>query len=311
MIQAKGLTKKFDEFYAVRNVDLEVAEGRVLVLLGPNGAGKTTTIRMLSSVLRPTSGSAIVAGYDVVENPREVRRSVGVLTEQHGLYNRMNAKDYLRFFAEAYQMDSEIAAERIKSLLDQFGLGDTGKKRLGEFSKGMRQKLALVRAMLHNPPILLMDEPTSAMDPESARMVRDSIRKLRSSERTLLLCTHNLPEAEELADRIAIIQDGQILIDDTPQRLKEKLLGPDEFEIQFSNNINGRELSLPDGITRTYLAESCIRFRTAQPEMDNPKLLRYLLDSGMDVVSLKKMPQSLENAYLQAIHNGKETTHVQ
>lgn len=305
MICTSGLTKKFDDFLAVEKIDLEVPQGKVLVLLGPNGAGKTTTIRMLSSVLRPTSGTATVAGYDVVRNAHEVRSSVGVLTEQHGLYTRMNAREYLAFFAQVYQMPRGIYPRRIELLLEQFGLGDTGKKRLGEFSKGMRQKLSLVRTLLHNPPILLLDEPTSAMDPESARMVRNSIRSLRSEDRTILLCTHNLAEAEELADRIAIIQDGRILIDDAPQRMKAKLLGPDEYEVQLANHSNGTEIKLMDGFKVTASDSASIRYQTACPQKDNPILLRYLLDAGVDVLSLQKIPQSLEQAYLKAITLGK------
>ncbi len=249
MIQAENLTKKFDEFLAVEGVHLDIPKGQVLVLLGPNGAGKTTTVRMLSSVLRPTFGSATVAGFDVVKNSQEVRSLVGVLTEMHGLYKRMNAQEYLTFFAQIYKMERSFYQKRIQLLLEQFGLGDVGKKRLGEYSKGMRQKLALVRALLHDPPVLLLDEPTSAMDPESAKMVRDSIRSLKSGERTLILCTHNLAEAEELADQIAIIQTGRIILSGSPDHLKTKLLGQAQYEIKFSGGLNGREVSLPEGLS--------------------------------------------------------------
>jgi ABC-type multidrug transport system ATPase subunit len=176
-IYAEDLTKHFDDFVAVDGVSFQVAAGEVLVLLGPNGAGKTTTVRMLTSILTPTRGRARVAGYDVVAQADQVRASVGVLTEQHGLYNRMNAREYLRFFGQLYNLRPQNCQERIDLLLEKFGLSFAGKKRLGEYSKGMRQKLALVRAMLHDPPVLLLDEPTSAMDPESARMVRDAIQK--------------------------------------------------------------------------------------------------------------------------------------
>lgn len=301
MIQAVDLTKYFGEFQAVREIGLDIPQGQVLVLLGPNGAGKTTTIRMLSSVLRPTYGKAMVAGYDVVTQARKVRASVGVLTEQHGLYNRMHANDYLGFFAEAYKMDRGEAQAKIRRLLEQFGLDDAGKKRLGEYSKGMRQKLALVRALLHDPPVLLLDEPTSAMDPQSARMVRDSIRALRSGERTIFLCTHNLFEAEELADRIAIIHGGRIVIEDAPKKLKERLLGPEEYEIHTSSRPGQGNIPEIAGCQIISRENSAIRFIPNEPEKDNPAFLRALLDSGYDVVSVHKVQQSLEKAYLLAI----------
>ena len=179
--------------------------------LGPNGAGKTTTVRMLTSVLRPTRGWARVAGYDVVDQPAQVRASVGVLTEQHGLYERMPADEYLDFFGQVYGLDARHAPEAHPGTAGTFGLGEYARRRIGEYSKGMRQKLALARALLHDPPVLLLDEPTSAMDPESARLVRDAIHELRSANRTIVICTHNLAEAEELADQIAIIRRGQII----------------------------------------------------------------------------------------------------
>ncbi len=164
MILAEQLSKKFDDFLAVDQVSFEVKPGEILVLLGPNGAGKTTTVRMLNSILRPTSGHASIFGFDVVKDADRVRGLVGVLTEQHGLYGRMSANEYLDFFGQIYGLAPDARKERTRLLLGHFGLAAFAGKRLGEFSKGMRQKLALVRAMLHEPPVLLLDEPTSAMD---------------------------------------------------------------------------------------------------------------------------------------------------
>jgi len=172
MIEARNLTKHFDDFVAVNAVDLDVKAGEVLALLGPNGAGKTTTIRMLTSVLPPTRGYARVAGFDVVTDAALVRGSVGVLTEHHGLYGRMQAEEYLDFFGQLYGLTKNERYQRSETLLNEFNLWQVRHRRIGEFSKGMRQKLALTRAMLHNPPVLLLDEPTSAMDPDSARLVR-------------------------------------------------------------------------------------------------------------------------------------------
>lgn len=301
MILTEGLCKQFDEFLAVDGVSLDVGGGEVMALLGPNGAGKTTTLRMLTSVLRPTRGWARVAGYDVVEQPARVRACVGVLTEQHGLYERMPALEYLDFFGQVYGLDASSRKKRILELLEIFGLEAYIRRRIGEYSKGMRQKLALARALLHNPPILLLDEPTSAMDPESARLVRDSIRELRSANRTILICTHNLTEAEELSDQIAIIRRGRIIAQGSPADLKQRLLGPAEFEVRLAISFNGRLPSLGDGIIFTTMGEDWLRFRTECPQETNPRLLLGLFEQGFPVVSLHEVPRSLEQVYLQAV----------
>ncbi len=301
MIQTEGLTKRFDDFLAVDRVSLNVQPGEVLALLGPNGAGKTTTVRMLTSVLRPTSGRARVAGFDVIEQPAQVRASVGVLTEQHGLYERMPAEDYLDFFGQIYGLDGPTRRKQIRELLALFGLEEQKRRRIGEYSKGMRQKLALARALLHSPAVLLLDEPTSAMDPESARLVRDSIHSLRSANRTILICTHNLAEAEELADQIAIIRRGQIIAQGSPAELKQRLLGPVEYEIRLAGALDGHTPAVQPEVQITARGENWFRFRTENPATTNPPLLQSLCVQGYPVVSLHEVPRSLEQVYLQAV----------
>jgi len=312
MILTEGLTKKFEDFLAVDGVNLRVGAGEVLALLGPNGAGKTTTVRMLTSVLRPTRGTARVAGYDVVKDAQRVRSSVGILTEDHGLYPRMPAVEYLDFFGQLYFMEPEVRKQRIDELLEQFGLADEHHRRIGEYSKGMRQKLAMARALLHSPPVLLLDEPTSAMDPESARLVRDTIKALRSAERAIIICTHNLAEAEELADQIAIIRRGKIIAKGSPMALKQILLGPGEFEIRLAAPLNGSPAALPPGVTISAQGATWIRFRTSNPEEDNPLMLRALLNQEIPVVSLQEVPRSLELVYLEAVSapDGQEVLDV-
>jgi len=311
MIVTENLTKKFVDFLAVEDVSIAIGAGQVLALLGPNGAGKTTTVRMLTSILVPTRGTARVAGYDVVKQAASVRASVGVLTEQHGLYGRMPADEYLDFFGQIYNLDPARRQARIKTLLESFGLYAERKRKVGEYSKGMRQKLALARALLHEPPVLLLDEPTSAMDPESARLVRDSIRELRSAERTIVVCTHNLAEAEELADQIAIIRHGRIIVRGTPQALKLGLLGPAEYELRLGSNLNGHHLDLPGPIQLTGQGPDWLRFRSGEPQVTNPQVLRYLLDQGLPVISLQEVSRSLEEVYLQAINTpiGEESVY--
>jgi ABC-2 type transport system ATP-binding protein len=300
MILTEDLSKMFDDFLAVDGVSLEVEAGTVLALLGPNGAGKTTTIRMLTSVLKPSRGRASVGGYDVQNNPSEVRASVGVLTEQHGLYGRMPADDYLDFFGQVYGMTSNARKARIDHLLEKFGLMDDRDRKIAEYSKGMRQKLALARALLHDPPVLLLDEPTSAMDPESARLVRDSIAALRSEKRAIIICTHNLAEAEELADHIAIIRRGAIITKGTPSSLKQIMLGPGEYILKLADPINGIP-ELPPAVRLISHGPDWIRYSTDSPEEVNPHILRMFLSHDFPVVSLQEVPRSLEDVYLQAI----------
>jgi ABC-2 type transport system ATP-binding protein len=306
MIFAEDLTKYFDDFLAVDSVNLDVPSGQVLILLGPNGAGKTTTVRMLTSILVPSRGQAQVAGYDVVRQADKVRASVGVLTEHHGLYGRMNSVEYLDFFGKLYSLDSTLLRRRIDNLLENFGLADSRKKRLGEYSKGMRQKLALVRAILHDPPVLLLDEPTSAMDPESARMVRDAIIGLRSENRTIVLCTHNLLEAEELADQVAIIRHGRIILNGTIESIKRELLGPAEYEVKLASALDGVIPDLPLGVELTSRTEYSLRFCIDTPQSSNPALLRQLLDQKLEIVSFQEAPRSLEQAYLEAVNRAAE-----
>ena len=313
MILTQSLGKRFGDFQAVDQVNIDVPAGKLLALLGPNGAGKTTTVRMLSSVLVPSSGQASVAGFDVVRQAAQVRARVGVLTENHGLYNRMPAGEYLDFFGQIYRLDPTERNLQITRLMEHFGLAQNLKQPIGEFSKGMRQKLALARALLHNPPVLLLDEPTSAMDPESSRLVRDAIRTLRSQERAIVICTHNLAEAEELADQIAIIRRGKIIAQGSPQDLKVRMLGQVEFEIRLAVQLNGQQPSLPKGVATTSSGEDWFRYRVEDPQACNPEVVRALVEQALPVVSLQEVPRSLEMVYMQAISitDLEEATHAE
>ncbi len=308
MILTENLGKQFDNFWAVSDVKLDVKPGKILALLGQNGAGKTTTIRMLTGLLRPTQGWARVNGHDVVKEATQVRASVGVLTEQHGLYLRMTAVEYLDFFGKVYGLDIPTRKKRGDYLLEYFGLAEVANQPSGTYSKGMKQKLALARTLIHKPPALLLDEPTSAMDPESARLVRNEIANLRSSKRAIVICTHNLSEAELLADEIAIIYRGKILIKGTLDILKDKVLGPTEYEIKFSIPYNFVNLKIPKDIEILEKDSQKLRFTTENPEENNPKLLKELSVAGASVLTLEKTSRTLENAYLKVMAEaqGKE-----
>jgi len=302
MIITNNLSKNFKDVRAVDEVNLQVRAGEVLALLGPNGAGKTTTIRMLTTVLRPSSGTAQVAGYDVISDAGKVRGAVGVLTEDHGLYDRMYILEYLDFFGQIYGMTAEEREGRIQYLLGRFDLLDAVNRRIGQYSKGMRQKLSLARSLLHSPPVLLLDEPTSAMDPASARLVRNAIKSLRSEDRAIIICTHNLAEAEELADKIAIIRSGKIIASGTYRELKQQLLGPDEYHIQLAENLDNRNLPLPPGVEITKKGADWFHYQVTAPKEINPLVLQNLVSEGFSVVRVEEIKRSLESVYLQAVN---------
>ena len=311
MIETNDLSKQFNnDFWAVDGVTLSVQPGQILVLLGQNGAAKTTTVRMLTSLLTPTRGWARVAGYDVTKNPQEVRSNVGVLTEQHGLYMRMTGEEYLDFFGEVYALDPQIRRARSQYLLDYFGLAEAARRRSGEYSKGMKQKLALARALMHDPSVLLLDEPTSAMDPESARLVRDEIARLRSSQRTIIICTHNLAEAEALADSIAIIYRGKILLNGTLDELKRRVLGPVEYEAKFAREFDAGEIELPQGVTLAARDGTSLRFQVEAPQLANPTLVHALTARNAPLVSFQEVPRKLEQVYLKTMADAQGASYA-
>jgi ABC-2 type transport system ATP-binding protein len=311
MIETHELSKQFNDFLAVDSVTLSVDAGKILALLGQNGAGKTTTVRMLTALLNPTRGWARVAGYDVVKNGHDVRSAVGVLTEQHGLYMRMTAIEYLDFFGQVYSLSPTARKSRSDHLLEYFGLTEASKRRIGEYSKGMRQKLALARAMMHDPGVLLLDEPTSAMDPESARLVRDEIARLKSSQRTIIICSHNLTEVESLADQIAIIYRGRILIQGTLEELKRSVLGAPEYEVKFSAAWDSNALQLPQGVELLSRTAASLKVRVENPQEANPRILKDLSAKSASVMAFQEEPRTLEQVYLKVMAEakGRENVH--
>lgn len=311
MIETNDLSKQFHDFMAVDGVNLSIGAGQILALLGQNGAGKTTTVSMLTALLQPSRGSARVAGYDVTKNGHDVRASVGVLTEHHGLYMRMTGSEYMDFFGQVYNLDPSLRKTRTDNLLEYFGLAEAAKRRIGEYSKGMRQKLALARAMMHEPSVLLLDEPTSAMDPESARLVRDEIARLKSTQRTIMLCSHNLTEVELLADKIAIIYRGKILIQGSLDELKANVLGLPEYIVKFASNWDASKLELPKGMELLEKTATSLKVRVEAPEQLNPELIQRLTSMSAPVVAFQEETRTLEQVYLKVMATAKGKEYVQ
>jgi len=297
MIEARDLTKKFGETVAVDRLNLQVDLGEVFGFLGPNGAGKTTTIRMLAALIKPTHGSARVAGFALGERDRLVRKNVGVLTESPGLYDALSAERNLAFFAELYEVhDVPTQVERYLRLL---GLWERRQEAVGTFSKGMRQKLAIARALLHEPQVLFLDEPTSGLDPEMARMVRTFIEELKQEGRTIFLSTHNLHEADRLCDRIAII-NTHLLAVDTPANMRRRLYGRQVvFHLRQEADAYLGVLQGLAGVDRIQALDNKLLVGVEDPEEHNPELVRALVEAGAQVQFVGELRHTLEDVYLR------------
>jgi ABC-2 type transport system ATP-binding protein len=296
-LSARGLTKRFGDVLAVEALTLSIQPGEIFGLLGPNGAGKTTTIRMLSALIAPTSGEAWVAGHPLGERDRAIRRSVGILTESPGLYDRLSAERNLAFFARLYEVD-EVAGQ-VERYLRMLDLWDRRQEAVGTFSKGMRQKLAIARALLHEPQILYLDEPTSGLDPEAARLVREFIGGLKRAGRTILMCTHNLGEADRLCDRIAVIKT-RILALDTPAALRRELYGRSVvFHLRAADGAYAQALERHPAVQEVNQLEDKLVVTLEDPETHNPALIRALVDAGAEIQFVGELRRTLEDVYLQ------------
>ncbi len=299
MIHLEKLTKKFGALTAVDSLSLDVGEGEVFGFLGPNGAGKTTTVRMLTSLIGPTAGRATVNGLEIGRDDQAIRQTVGLLTETPGLYDRLSAEHNLTIFARLYGVGD--APGQVQKYLRLLGLWERRQDEAGSFSKGMRQKLAIARALLHEPKVLFLDEPTSGLDPEAAKLVRDFIGELKTEGRTIFLCTHNLDEADRLCSRIGIFKT-RLLTVDTPANLRQKLYGRTVvFHVkQLLPDWVAAVRALPF-VRSAEAADSRLVVGLDDPETHNPDILRQLVAAGADVQFVGELRHSLEDIYLQFI----------
>jgi ABC-2 type transport system ATP-binding protein len=313
MIEAEALTRRFGAFTAVSHVSFTVQTGRILALLGPNGAGKTTTVRMLAALIAPSEGTAQVAGYDVCREPGAVRASVGLVTDAPGLYEQMPVDDYLHLFGTIYGLNLAGRRRRVEELIAFFDLGPYRKQRMVGFSKGMKQKVALARALIHEPPVLFLDEPAAGLDPLAARAVRDLILSLKQSSRTIVLCTHDLDEAERLADEVAIMRQGRIVAQDAPAALRAHAAAGATVQIDLARPCPAAWTALqgapgvqstrhPGAVTATTgdpdrPARPRLIYQTAEPLVVNPKVIALLVAAGAEIVSVTIEAPTLEDVY--------------
>ena len=310
IIEAEGLTRRFNSFTAVDHLNFEVREAEVFGLLGPNGAGKTTTIRILTCLISPSEGSARVLGYDIRRDSLKVRQNIGILTENPSLYERLTAFENMDFFAEAYGLsDVGEKRSRIRELLDFFELWERRNDKVATFSKGMKQKLAIARSLIHDPPVLFLDEPTAGLDPESSRGIRDLIAKLSQREKhTILLCTHHLEDAEKLCSRVMIINRGKGVIVGTPDELRDRVAGQPVLEVALKE-VNEKIVDAVrrlKGVKEVNAKNSSLLMITVDDvESATPEAVRCIVYAGGMVLSVNALRPSLEEAYLKLVKEEK------
>jgi ABC-2 type transport system ATP-binding protein len=304
MIKIEGLTKLFGDNLAVDGLTLHVERGEVFAFLGPNGAGKTTTVRMLAALIAPTAGRAWVNGHEIGEDDMNIRCSVGILTEAPGLYERLDAVRNLTLYAKLYEVDD--VAGQVEKYLRLLGLWERRDEPVGGFSKGMKQKLAVARALLHEPLLLFLDEPTAALDPEAARTVRDFIGEVKEAGRTIFLCTHNLDEADRLADRIGVIKQRLVQVD-SPANLRRSLYGR-RVVIHLASvtePVRTAVSGLPF-VKEMQQMDNALVVSLDSPEEQNPILVERIVAAGGAVQFVNELRHSLEDIYFSLIEEGEQ-----
>jgi ABC-2 type transport system ATP-binding protein len=286
---------------AVDHVSFEVQPGEVFGYLGPNGAGKTTTIKMLTGLLRPSEGTAYIEGHDISRDLRPIKRSIGVVPEVSNVYDELSAWDNLTFAAELYGVPRGEREGRAKELLEEFDLYERRHTKVGSFSRGMKRRLTIAMALVHRPSILFLDEPTTALDARSAIFVRDLIRRLKDENITIFLTTHYIEEADQLCDRVAIINQGQIVANDAPEKLKSLILGVHTVEVSFDGGGEGRasDLQVIPGCDAVVKQGDKFKLYTQEPSEMLPRLVGYAGEHALKVVSLNTLKPRLEDVFLK------------
>ena len=303
MIVVEGLRKDFRALTAVHDMSFTVGDGEIFGLLGPNGAGKTTTVRMLAGLISPTAGTAVVNGHPLGETTQQIRAFTGILTESPGLHEKLTARQNLAYYGRLYGLGGARLRDAVQRYLGVVEMTEHADRRVGGFSKGMRQKVAIARALLHEPEVIYLDEPTSGLDPSAAKNIRDFIATLRGLGRSIIVCTHNLDEAERLCDRIGIMR-GTLLRVDTPAALRRHgrtatvrvelngARGPESFINRLA------ELPYVSGVQAK---ENTLVVELADPPRETPDLVAELVGAGARITSVVEDAQTLEEAYLSLV----------
>ncbi len=300
-IEVYDLTKYYGDLLAVDHISFEVRRGEVFGFLGPNGAGKTTTQRMLTTLLEPTEGRIVIFGHDLAHDPYPIKRQMGLVPEESNVYTELTAWGNLMFTATLYRVPRTERAARARELLESFGLWEKRDVKVENFSKGMRRRLSIAMAIIHRPTLLFLDEPTPGLDAQSARTIRDLIRRLNADGTTIFLTTHQIEEANQLCDRVAIIDHGKIAAIDTPERLKRAFQRVQSVEVALEpdGQAHGEALKGLPGVTTAVKMGDKWRLYTEDPAALLPLVVHYAEDKGLRVVSLSTLGPSLEDVFLE------------
>jgi len=300
-IEVSNLTKYYRDLLAVDHINFEVYRGEVFGFLGPNGAGKTTTQRMLTTLLEPTEGRIVINGHDLVRDAYPVKRQMGLVPEESNVYTELTAWDNLMFTARLYRVPRAERATRASELLETFGLWEKRDVKVEDFSKGMRRRLSIAMAIIHKPTLLFLDEPTPGLDAQSARAIRDLICQLGAEGTTIFLTTHQIEEANQLCDRVAIINHGRIAAIDTPERLKRAFQRVQSVEVALEpdGQLHGDALAGLPGVTTSVKRGDKWRLYTEDPSALLPLVMDYARSHGLKVVSLSTLGPSLEDVFLE------------
>ena len=299
MIQVNGLIKDYGARRALHSISFDANQGEIVGFLGPNGAGKTTTMRILTGYMPPTDGSALVAGYDVVEESLEVRKRVGYLPETVPLYTDMTALEYLKFMAELRHIPN--AADRALETLEQVNLADRANGFIANFSKGMRQRVGLAQALIHRPEVLILDEPTIGLDPAQVVEIRNVIREI-GKDRTVLLSTHILSEAQQICDRVLIINKGSIVAEDTPENLQSRLVGSQRVVLRVRGDADGLDATVKKVKgTRSIEVKDAetVEFEFSSGQDVRPQVAKAVIQAGYELIEMRPVGMSLEEIFLE------------
>ena len=299
MIQVNGLIKDYGARRALNSISFNANQGEIVGFIGPNGAGKTTTMRILTGYMPPTDGTAIVAGYDVGEESLEVRRRVGYLPETVPLYTDMTAVEYLKFMADLRHIPN--SRERAYETLEQVNLSERADGYIGNFSKGMRQRMGLAQALIHRPEVLILDEPTIGLDPAQVVEMRSVIREI-GKDRTVLLSTHILPEAQQICDRVLIINKGSIVAEDTPENLQSRLVGSQRVVLRVRGDSDGltAKIAKIKGVRDVEgKSDGSIEFEFAAGQDVRPQVAKAVVQGGYDLLEMRPIGMSLEEIFLE------------
>ena len=301
VIQINDLTKSYGPILAVDHISFEVKKGEVFGFLGPNGAGKTTTIRMMVGLTQPSSGTALVDGHDILKEPVEVKKTIGLVPETSNLYGELTSLENLIYQAELYGVPKKERRSRSLQLLEEFGLKEHQDKPFQKLSRGLKRRLTIAAALIHHPKILFLDEPTTGLDVMSARGLRKLILDSKKKGLTIFLTTHYIPEAESLCDRIAVIVKGKIRVIDTPGNIKAQVKETEILEIgldRITEDLKNK-LLLMEGIEKILIAENRIRFHTKKLDQITPPVIKVLEEQGAKIETINTLSPTLEDAFVK------------